>query len=240
MRASSSSARPLRAAAAERVWVSRPLRAARSRRVAADRASGCSRGTAAARSAVPITAAALATARSGPTRIASEASSSATSRSICRREAASSAKLKSASHGRPDPVDHHVDGPQGPVGQVRVVQPGHGRPESLQQVVGDLPGREQVQRAPRHQVHDQRRGAAGCHDDTVHPRHVDARPFGQQRQQRLVLDGLPQRGGGSPVAHALEPDGPVGPVQQVGLTLIRAERLDEQPPPVRGDRGERP
>ena len=139
-----------------------------------------------------------------------------------------------------DPVDHHVDGPQGPVGQVRVVQPGHGRPESLQQVVGDLPGREQVQRAPPHQVHDQQRGAAGCRDDTVHPRHVDARPFGQQADQRLMLDGLPQRGGGSPVAHALEPGGPVGPVQQVGLTLIRAERLDEQAPPVRGDRSERP
>ena len=123
---------------------------------------------------------------------------------------------------------------------MRVVQPGHARPEPAQQVVGDLPGRDQVQRASRHQVHDQQRGAVRRHDDAVHPRRVDARPFGQYADQGLVLDGLPQRGGRPPVAHVLEPNGPVGPVQQVGLALIRAEHLDEQLPPVCGDRHERP
>ena len=55
-----------------------------------------------------------------------------------------------------------------------------------------------------------------------------------------MLDGLEQRGRGPGVADAAQPDAAPGPVQQVGVPLIRAENLHEQATPVAGGRLERP
>ena len=55
-----------------------------------------------------------------------------------------------------------------------------------------------------------------------------------------MLDGLDERGGGPGVADVAQPDEPVSAVQQVGVPLIRAEDLDEQPLSALGGRDERP
>jgi hypothetical protein len=46
----------------------------------------------------------------------------------------------------------------------------------------------------------------------------DASPLGHDRDESLVLDSLAERGRGTGVSYAAEPDEPVGPVQQVGVT----------------------
>jgi hypothetical protein len=71
-------------------------------------------------------------------------------------------------------------------------------------------------------------------------RHRDTGPLGHHRQQRLMLDGLEKRRRGPGVADAAQPDAAVGPVQQVGVPLVRAENLHEQGLPVAGHRLERP
>jgi hypothetical protein len=65
-------------------------------------------------------------------------------------------------------------------------------------------------------------------------------PLRHDGGERLVLDGLDERGGGPGVADLAQPDEPVRAVQQVGVPLIGAEDLDEQRLPVRGGRDERP
>ena len=55
-----------------------------------------------------------------------------------------------------------------------------------------------------------------------------------------MLDRVEERRGGPRVADIPQPYRPVRPVQQVGVALIRAQGLDEQPPAVRRDRRERP
>ncbi len=55
-----------------------------------------------------------------------------------------------------------------------------------------------------------------------------------------MLDRLEERGRGPRVTHVAQPGEAVDPVQQVGVPLIRAESLDEQPPAVVGGRHERP
>ena len=55
-----------------------------------------------------------------------------------------------------------------------------------------------------------------------------------------MLDGLEKRGRGPGVADTAQPDAAPGPVQQVGVPLVRAENLDEQGTAVAGHRLERP
>jgi ABC-type spermidine/putrescine transport system permease subunit I len=55
-----------------------------------------------------------------------------------------------------------------------------------------------------------------------------------------VLDGSDDRARGPGVADVAQPGEPEGAVEQVGVTLIGAEGLDEQPPPAIGDGQERP
>jgi len=120
------------------------------------------------------------------------------------------------------------------------VQGPHRCPQLLEQVVADLALGDLVQRAAVNLVHDQQHRSVGRPDDPVDRRHVDACPLRHDREQGLMLDGLLERGRWPGVADVLEPDRPVGPVQQVGVPLVGAVGLDEQPAPVVGDRGERP
>ncbi len=55
-----------------------------------------------------------------------------------------------------------------------------------------------------------------------------------------MLDRRQQRGRGPGVADTAQPDAAIGPVQQVGVPLVRAEDLDEQGSSVVGHRLERP
>ena len=54
-----------------------------------------------------------------------------------------------------------------------------------------------------------------------------------------MLDRVQERRRGPGVADIPQPHRPVRPVQQVGVALVRAQGLDEQPPAVRRDRRER-
>ena len=56
----------------------------------------------------------------------------------------------------------------------------------------------------------------------------------------LVLGRPDDRGRGPGVADVAQLGEPVCPVEQVGVAVIGAEGLDEQPPPVPGDRHELP
>jgi hypothetical protein len=64
--------------------------------------------------------------------------------------------------------------------------------------------------------------------------------LGHRADESLVLDRPDDRGRGPGVADVAQPGEPVRPVEQVGVPLIGAEGLDEQPPPVIGDGHERP
>jgi hypothetical protein len=55
-----------------------------------------------------------------------------------------------------------------------------------------------------------------------------------------MLDRLEERCRRPGVADVPQPHRPVRPVQQVRVALVGTQRLDEQPPPVLGDRRERP
>ena len=77
-------------------------------------------------------------------------------------------------------------------------------------------------------------------DDPVDSGCGNPGPFGHQSDQGLMLDRVHERRGGPGVADVPQPHRPVRPVQQVGVTLVRAQGLDEQPPAVRRDRRERP
>src|ERR1700757_584544 len=68
--------------------------------------------------------------------------------------------------------------------------------------------------------------------DLAEGRRRHAAPLGHHPQQRLMLDGLDQRGRGPGVADAAQPDAAPGPVQQVRVPLIGAEHLHEQGPAV--------
>ena len=137
-------------------------------------------------------------------------------------------------------VDHHVGRSQGPVGDPGAVQPVYFSPQPPEEVIADLLRREVAERAAVHPVHDQQRGPAAGLDHLLDAGDADAGPLGHHRDEGLVLDGPDDRGRGPRVADVAQPGVPVGPVEQVGVTLICAEGLDEQPLPVIGDRHERP
>jgi hypothetical protein len=136
-------------------------------------------------------------------------------------------------------ADHHVGGPQRPVGDSGPVQPAHLGPQPGEQVVAGLAVRQPVQRAAIDPFHDEQRGVPGP-DDPVDAGHGHPGPFGHDADQGLALDRVEERRGGAGVAHVPQPHRPVRPVQQVGVALVRPQGLDEQPPPVRCDRRELP
>ena len=179
-------------------------------------------------------------ARSAPIEMASDASSSARSRSCCRWVAASSEKLKSVSHGRPSPsiitLAARRDRWAIPA-RCSLSTSAHSRwrRSSLIRSRGEL-----AERAAVHPVHDQQRGPAAGLDHPVDAGDADACPLGHHADESLVLDRPDDRGRGPGVADVAQPGEPVRPVEQVGVPLIRAEGLDEQPPPVIGDGHERP
>ncbi len=129
-------------------------------------------------------------------------------------------------------VDHHVGRAQGAVGDPGPVQPVYFGPQPLEEVVADPLRRELAERAAVHPVHDQQRGPVAGLDHPVDAGDADAGPLGHHADEGLVLDRPDDRRGGPGVTDVAQPGEPVGPVEQVGVTLIRAEGLDEQPPPV--------
>ena len=135
-------------------------------------------------------------------------------------------------------VSHHVGRAQGPMRDPRAVQQVHLRPQSPDQLVADPLRREPFERAAVDPLHGQQHGPVGDLDHPIDAGDTDGGPLGHQRDERLVLDGLDQRGRGPGVPDVTQPGEPVSPVQEVGVALIRAERFDEHPPPVVGDRHE--
>ena len=196
MRASSWSSRPLAAAAAARVWVSRPSWRAIARRVPAERASGCSNGTAAATPSGPMTAAALATALSAPIMAASEASSSATSSAIWRCVAPSSEKLKSTIQGRRAPSTTMLAARSERCAILARCSLSTCFHSSRSIVSLMLCTGIWLEGTAVHALHRQERGPIGGLDHLADGGHRHPGPLCHDRGERLVLDGLDERGGG--------------------------------------------
>ena len=125
------------------------------------------------------------------------------------------------------------------MGDPGAVQPVHLGPQPPEKLVADPLGRELIERAAVHPFHGQQHGPVSRLDHPVDPGDTYAGAFRQRSDESLVLNRLDKRGRGPRVADVAEPGEPVRPVQQVGVTLIRADRLDEQMPPGLGDREER-
>ena len=120
------------------------------------------------------------------------------------------------------------------------MQPPDLTPQAPGDLIGDPAGRDLVQGRARHQVHGQQHRPAAGPDDLADTRHRHPGPLGHHAQQRLMLDSLEQRGRGPGITDAAQPQATPGPVQQVGVPLIRAGNLHEQGTPVAGGRPERP
>jgi hypothetical protein len=126
------------------------------------------------------------------------------------------------------------------VRDLRAVQPGNFGPQRPQQGVGDKLRRHPVEGTAIHAVHRQQGRPVGGLDHLADGRHSHASALGHHRDERLVLDGLDERGSRPGVTDVPQPQQPVGPVQQVGVAVVRAEDLDEHLRAVVGDRDERP
>ena len=152
-------------------------------------------------------------------------------------------QLGKAEVGEPWParaVDHDVGRPQRTVRDLRLVQRINLFPQRPEQRVGEKLRPGPAERAAFHAFHCQQSGAIGGLDHLANSGHGHAGPLGHQCDERLVLDGLNERGSRPGITDIPEPEQPVGAVQQVGVAIIRAKDLDEQLRAVRGDRDERP
>ncbi len=126
------------------------------------------------------------------------------------------------------------------MGDPGAVQPVYFGPQPTEELVADLLYGEITERAAVYPLHDQQCRPAVSLDHPVDAGDADTGPLGHRADESLVLDRPDDRGGGPGVADVAQPGEPVSAVEQVGVTLVGAEGLDEQPPPVIGDGHERP
>ena len=120
------------------------------------------------------------------------------------------------------------------------VQPAYFGPQPQEQLVADRLRWQVDERSAVHSFHGQQRRPAASSDDPYDTRDLYAGPLGRHADKSLALDRPDGRGGGPGVAHVAQPGKSVHAVKQVRVTLVRAQCLDEQPPPVITDRHERP
>lgn len=88
--------------------------------------------------------------------------------------------------------------------------------------------------------HDQQRRSVSGLDHPFDTRDMDAGPLGDDPSESLVLDSLDERESRPGVADISQASDPVRAVEQVSVTLICADGLDEQRAPVVGDGDEWP
>ena len=126
-------------------------------------------------------------------------------------------------------VDHHVGRSQRTMRDAHSVQCGHLAPQLLQHLVGHPVVGEVRQTGAVDEVHHQHHRAVRALDDTVDRRGVHAGALRHHPDQRLMFDGLLQRGGRTHVADVAQSNRPVDPIEEIGVTLVLAEDLDEEP-----------
>src|ERR1039457_2628110 len=112
------------------------------------------------------------------------------------------------------------------------VQPLYFGPQPPEQLVADRPRWKVDERGAAHAFHDQQRRPAAGFDNPYDTWDLDAGPLGRHADKGLALDRPDDRGGGPGVADVAQPGKPVQAVKQVRVTLVRAQCLDEEPPPV--------
>ena len=126
------------------------------------------------------------------------------------------------------------------MGHSGAVKAVHFGPQLPEKVIADRLRRQFGERGAIYPLHYKQHRAVAGFDNPFDTGDTDTSSLGRHADEGLVFDSADHRGSGPRVADVAQPGKPVQAVEQVRVTLVRAQCLDEEPPPVITDRHERP
>src|ERR1039457_3421929 len=126
------------------------------------------------------------------------------------------------------------------MGHSGAVKAVHFGPQLPEKVIADRLRPQFGERGAIYPLHYKQNRAVAGFDNPFDTGNTDAGSLGRHADEGLVFDSADHRGSGPGVVDVAQPDEPVSAVKQVRVTLVRAESLYEQPPPVFIDGYERP